>query len=58
MESKRGGARPGAGRKKTKQKISIRINDSLYEKLEKYSELYSITKTEVIERALIELPEI
>lgn len=52
-QNKRGGAREGAGRKgQGKKKLSIRLSPEVYEKIEKFSEIYKITKTEVVERAL------
>lgn len=52
-QSKRGGAREGAGRKgQGKKKLSVRLSPEIYEKIEKFSEIYKITKTEVVERAL------
>lgn len=52
-QNKRGGAREGAGRKgQGKKKLSIRLSPEIYEKIEKFSEIYKISKTEVIEKAL------
>lgn len=52
-ENKRGGARQGAGRKSQgKKTLSIRLSPEAYEKIEKISEQYNMTKTEVVEMAL------
>lgn len=52
-ENKRGGARQGAGRKSQgKKKLSVRLCPEVYEKIEKFSEQYNLTKTEVVEMAL------
>lgn len=53
VENKRGGARQGAGRKpQGKKKRSIRLCPEAYEKIEKISEQYNMTKTEDVEMAL------
>lgn len=53
MENQRGGARAGAGRKcLNKKKLSVRLSDEAYSKIEMLSRRYNITRTEVVERAL------